>query len=626
MRPFDPRLLRHAGAARGYLAGTIGLSLAGTVLILLQAGLLARVLASAARGTGLSAAAATLAGLAVVLAGRAAASAGSEVAALRAAAAVKSGLRRHLSAHALRLGPGWLGGQQAGEITTLATKGLDGLDAYFSRYLPQLVLAVAVPLAVLARIAFADWISAVIIAVTLPLIPIFAVLIGLHTKAKTQRQWQLLARLGGHFLDVVAGLPTLKVFGRAKAQAEVIKEVTSAHRAATMATLRVAFLSALVLELAAALATALVAVEVGLRLLAGHLGYQTALLVLLLTPEAYLPLRNVGAQFHASTEGATAAQRAFEILDTPVRGAAGAGAVAAGARARAARAPAANALAAGPAAAGPAAAGAPAGPPAAGAPPAPAAGPAAAAPAAGAPDLWHEEIRLRAVTLAYPGRGQPALDDVSLTIRPGDRITLTGSSGAGKSSLLALLLRFATPTSGTVSAGDSDLADVEADSWLRQIAWVPQHPHLFTRTIADNIALGQPGALRQEIEVAGRLAGADDFIGQLPRGYDTVLTEGALQLSAGQRQKIALARAFLRRAPLLLLDEPTAHLDPASAAQLGAAIETQMADRTVLLITHRPPAPADGTSRILALDCGRLIAPAETGPGPDRQAGLAVTP
>ena len=614
MRPFDPRLLRHAGAARGYLAGTIGLGLAGTVLILLQAGLLARVLASAARGTGISAAAATLAGLAVVLAGRAAASAGSEVAALRAAAAVKSGLRSQLSAHALRLGPGWLGGQQAGEITTLATRGLDGLDAYFSRYLPQLVLAVAVPLAVLARIAFADWISAVIIAVTLPLIPIFAVLIGLHTKARTQRQWQLLARLGGHFLDVVAGLPTLKVFGRAKAQAEVIKEVTSAHRAATMATLRVAFLSALVLELAAALATALVAVEVGLRLLAGHLGYQTALLVLLLTPEAYLPLRNVGAQFHASTEGATAAQRAFEILDTPVRGWDGARAGTAGGPAPARALGAAGGSAPLPALA--AAGGAPAPPPALAA---------AGAPAA-APDLWHEEIRLRAVTLAYPGRDQPALDAISLTIRPGDRITLTGPSGAGKSSLFALLLRSAAPTSGTISAGGSDLADVAADGWLRQIAWVPQRPHLFTRTIAANIALGQPGAPRQEIEAAGRLAGADDFIGQLPRGYDTVLTEGALQLSAGQRQKIALARAFLRRAPLLLLDEPTAHLDPASAAQLGAAIEARMAGRTVLLVTHRPPAPADGTSRILALDRGRLIAPAQTGTAPGRQAGLAITP
>ena len=251
-----------------------------------------------------------------MLLARALAAFGGEAAALRAAAIVKSQLRRRLVARSLRLGPAWLTGQQPGEIATLATKGLDALDPYFARYLPQLVLGVLVPLAVLARVTAADWISGLVIAGTLPLIPVFAVLVGLHTKARTQRQWQLLATLGGHFLDVVEGLPTLKVFGRAKAQAEVIRKVTDEHRTATMAALRIAFLSALVLELAAALATALVAVEVGLRLLAGHIGYETALLVLLLTPEAYLPLRAMGAQFHASAEGATAAERVFEILDT----------------------------------------------------------------------------------------------------------------------------------------------------------------------------------------------------------------------------------------------------------------------------------------------------------------------
>jgi ATP-binding cassette, subfamily C, bacterial CydD len=580
VRPFDPRLLRHASAARSYLAITVAAGLAGTALILLQAGLLARLLATAARGTGLAVLAASLAGLAVVLAGRAAAAAGGEVTALRAAAVVKSGLRRRLTEHALALGPGWLGGQQAGEITTLATKGLDGLDAYFARYLPQLVLAVAVPLAVLVRVAFADWISAVIIGVTLPLIPVFAVLIGLHTRAQTQRQWQLLARLGGHFLDVVAGLPTLKVFGRAKAQAEVIKKVTGAYRVATMATLRVAFLSALVLELAAALATALVAVEVGLRLLAGHISYETALLVLLLTPEAYLPLRNVSAQFHASTEGATAAQRAFEILDTPIAGPPGAG-------------------------------------------PAPA--PAGTRPTS--VDLRSDDIQLTGVTLVYPGREQPALDEVSLTIRPGERIILTGRSGAGKSSLLKLLLRFAEPTGGSISAGRHELGEIPTDGWLRQLAWVPQHPHLFTATIADNIALGQPGPPRDQVEAAGRLAGADDFIRQLPDGYDTFLAEGARSLSAGQRQKLALARAFLRDAQLLLLDEPTAHLDPASAARLLAVIDAELAGRTVVFITHREAGSPGPGRRSLVLDRGRLSSGAGASAAADhRPGGLAVAP
>jgi thiol reductant ABC exporter CydD subunit len=536
----------------------------------LQAGLLSRALAGAAHGTGMAALAGVLAWLGAVLAGRAVAAAGAEAAALRAAAVMKSGLRRRLSAHALALGPRWLGGQRAGEITTLATRGLDGLDAYFARYLPRLVLAAAVPLAVLTRVAFADWISAVIIAITLPLIPAFAVLIGWHTRAQTQRQWRLLARLGGHFLDVVAGLPTLKLFGRAKAQAGVIKEMTGAHRAATMATLRVAFLSALALELTAALATALVAVEIGLRLLAGHVGYQTALLVLLLTPEAYLPLRSAGAEFHASTEGSAAAQRVFEVLDTPLPGQGS---------------------------------------------------PACATPV----DLSREDIALRSVTLRYPGRDRPALDTIDLTIRPGERIILTGPTGAGKSSLLALLLGFAVPAAGAMTAGGTDLAQIPPDRWLAQIAWVPQHPHLFAVTVADNIALGQPGARRQDIEAAARLAGADDFIRRLHRGYDTVLAEGARGLSAGQRQKIALARAFLRRAPLLLLDEPTAHLDPAAADRITAVIRTQMTDRTVVLITHQPPRP-EHASRLLTLENGRLTSPGDPLQAPDQRSGLAVTP
>jgi ATP-binding cassette subfamily C protein CydD len=559
VKAVDPRLFRQAGPARAYLIAAITLGLAGAVLILLQADMLSRLLAGAGRGTGVAALAGTLVWLGAVLAGRAAAAAGAEAAALRAAAVVKSRLRRRLSAHALALGPAWLTGQQAGEITTLTTQGLDGLDAYFARYLPQLVLAVAVPVAVLATVAAADWLSAVIIAATLPLIPLFAVLIGWHTQAQTRRQWLLLGRLGGHFLDVVAGLPTLKLFGRAKAQADVIEEVTGRYRTTTMATLRVAFLSALVLEITAALATALVAVEIGLRLLA----------------------------VHASTEGTAAARRAFEILDTPPP---------AGQDVPAPDTPVSAAVSAAPVSAAPVSA-----------------APVSAAPVSAAPvsadsaDARREDIVFEGVTVAYPGRSRPALDDVSLTIRPGDYVVVTGASGAGKSSLLAVLLRFAAPASGTVSIGGADLARIPADRWRQQIAWVPQQPHLFAATVAGNIALGEPDARRQDVVAAARLAGADEFIRRLDHGYDTVLTEGGRTLSAGQRQKLALARAFLRRAPILLLDEPTAHLDPASARHLLSVIQTGQAGRTVVLVTHQPLPPAARTTRLLALDQGRLI-------------------
>ena len=552
MRAVDPRLLQHARAARGYLVVAVLLGLVVTGLILAQAVLLAHALAAAALGTGATALTVTLVLLLGVVIARGAAAYGGEAAALRAAARVKSQLRRKLIGHSLRLGPAWLGGQQPGQIAALATRGLDGLDPYFARYLPQLVLSVLVPAAVLAMVTATDWISGLVIAVTLPLIPLFAALVGLHTKAQTRRQWRLLAQLSGHFLDVVQGLPTLKAFGRAKAQEQVIATVTEQHRSAAMATLRVAFLSALVLELSAALATALVAVETGLRLLYGHMPYQAALLVLLLTPEAYLPLRAVAAQYHASAEGSAAADSVFEILETPL--------------------------------------------------------PTPVPPAdrrGAVPDLRSATISLDGVTVVHPGRDLPALAGLSLTITPGELIMLTGPSGAGKTTLLRLLLRFTGSTSGTVWAGGTDLAVVPVDLWRAQIAWVPQHPQLFSGSVADNIALGWPGACRAAIEDAARLAGAAAFIESLPRGYDTPLGERAARLSAGQRQQLALARAFLRDAPLLLLDEPAAHLAPAAAAAISGVIGGALAGRTIILVTHRHPGAASA-SRVITLDGGRL--------------------
>jgi ATP-binding cassette, subfamily C, bacterial CydD len=576
MRAIDPRLLRHARAARSYLIGSVLLGLAVTGLILTQAALLAHALATAALGTGARALAGTLLLLLSVVVARAAATYGGEAAALRAAARVKSQLRRKLIGHCVRLAPASPDRRRPGEIAADATRGLDGLDPYFGRYLPQLVLSVLVPLAVVVTVTANDWISGVVIACSLPLIPFFAALVGLHTKAATRRQWRLLAQLGGHFLDVVQGLPTLKAFGRAKFQEQVIARVTSEHRSAAMATLRIAFLSALVLELSAALATAVVAVETGLRLLYGHMPYQTALLVLLLTPEAYLPLRAVAAQYHASAEGTAAAESVFAVLDTPLPS-------------RTAR---------------------------------PTAGPAdGIVPVPVVPDLRSATIELAGVSVAYPGRDRPALDGLDLTISPGELIVLVGPSGAGKSTLLRLLLMFSEPSSGSVRVGGNDLAAVPAEPWRAQIAWVPQHPRLFEGSVADNIALGQPGVSRAAIEDAARLAGAAAFIEALPFGYDTPLEERAARLSAGQRQQLAVARAFLRDAPLLLLDEPTAHLAPTAAAAIDEVIAGHLAGRTIIVATHRDLGLA-GASQVITLDGRRT----EPGSSPASPLATAVIP
>jgi ATP-binding cassette, subfamily C, bacterial CydD len=604
-RRLPRRLLAESwfGSARWYLVAAVSCGIALTGLIIGQAGLLAHVLATAATGVGTAALAGTLIVLLVVVAARAAASYGGEVSALRAAVVVKDGLRSRLLTRALDRGPHWLGRQPPGAIAALATSGLDSLDSYYSRYLPQMLLAVVVPVAVIASMLAVDWISGLIVVVTLPVIPVFAVLIGLRTKAQTRRNWARLARLSGHFLDVVAGLATLKVFGRAKAQEQIIGRVTDEYRASVMASLRVAFLSALVLELAAAVATALVAVEVGLRLLYGHLDYPTALFLLLLTPEAFLPVRNAAAAFHASADGTAAAKQVFEILDTetldtepnaPIESTASPTASAASQTKPTDHQPS-------PATNPPSRTTSPASHPTS--PPSRTTSPAAPA-AWREPDLRIEPIRLDSVTLAYPGRPTPVIERASLTIWPGDRITLIGSNGAGKTTLLEALLLYLEPQSGRLLAGDTEVSAVPADRWREQIGWLPQKPALFPWSVAENITLGRPEADRAAVERAAGLAGATTFIASLPQGYDTQLGERALRLSAGERRKIALARLFLRDVPLLLLDEPTAHLDQTSAVEVEAAIDTLAAGRTVITVTHRLPAHVTG--RVLLLEGGSV--------------------
>ncbi|MEY7978286.1 thiol reductant ABC exporter subunit CydD, partial [Streptomyces pilosus] len=540
MKPIDPRLLRYARATRGFLVAVVGLGVVGAVLVIAQAMLIAEIVVGAfedgltARELGTP-----LLLLALVAAGRGLVGWLTELAAHRASAAVKSELRGRLLERATALGPQWLGGQRTGSLVALATRGVDALDGYFSRYLPQLGLAVVVPVAVLARIVTEEWVSAAIIVGTLPLIPVFMVLIGWVTQSRMDRQWLMLSRLSGHFLDVVAGLPTLKVFGRAKAQAESIRRITSDYRRATMRTLRIAFISSFALELLATLSVALVAVTIGMRLVYGQMDLYTGLLILILAPEAYLPLRQVGAQYHAAAEGLGAAEDIFSVLETPV-------------------------------------------------------------PAPGTGTVTQGAVAFEDVTVRYPGRSADAVAHVSFTVSPGETVALVGPSGAGKSTLLNVLLGFVRPTEGVVRVGGADLGGLDLAAWHDHVAWVPQRPHLYAGTIAENVRLARPGADDDAVRRALRDAGALEFVDALPEGADTVLGEDGVGLSAGQRQRLALARAFLADRPVLLLDEPTAALDGATEAEIVTAVRRLAAGRTVLLVVHRPAllAVADRVVRI----------------------------
>jgi ATP-binding cassette subfamily C protein CydD len=554
VKPLDPRLVRTTRAVRVHLAVTVVCGAALTGLILLQAALVAHAIANAPLldGGGTWAdVGGVVALVGVVALARAALAYGAETAALRSAAAVKSQLRRRLVAHVTGAGadPATL---NPGELATLTTRGLDALDDYVARYLPQLVLSVLVPVAVLVVVLNADWLTALIIALTLPLIPVFMALVGWQAQDYTRKQWHLLNRLGGHFLDAVEGLPTLAIFRRAKAEVALIRRTSEAHREATVRSLRIAFLSALVLELIATLSVALVAVQIGVRLLYGQLDLETALLVLILAPEAYLPLREVGARFHASMEGVAAAEQVFTVLERPGR--------------------------------------------------VPQDRPDPAAVPEGPIELRFDDVRL-----THPERTVAALDGVDLVVPAGRTLLLTGTSGAGKTTLLSVLLRFADADAGRITVNGTDLRDLPVEQWRRRIAWLPQRPYLFDASVADNVRLGVPDADDEAVARAVALAEATDVVAALPDGYATLLGERGTRLSAGQRQRIALARAFLRRmdgASLVLLDEPTAHLDPDNAAAVRAGVARLLVGATGIVVAH-DAGWADLADEVVRLEAGR---------------------
>ena len=571
MRAIDPRLLRYARATVVALAAAVALGLATAIFAVAQAWLLATAISSAFLGdAGIAALRATLVALAVVLGSRAAVAWAQESVARRCSAAVKSTLRMQLLRHVAMQLPGrdvggssggssgesggsggGASGRASGEVVALATRGLDSLDAYFGQYLPQVVLAMVVPVVVVVSMATADLVATLTVVLTLPLIPFFMALIGSFTVRRRKRRWEALARLSGHFLDVVAGLPTLRVFGRSAAQLKSLERVTDDYRRESMATLRVAFLSAFALELAATLSVAIVAVGVGLRLVDGLMDLRTGLFVLILAPEAYLPLRRLGASFHASEEGLAAIGRVFSILeDAP-----GAESATGGAN---------TAIEAGPRGG-----------------------------AGASPDLSGAEIRIEALTVRQPGRALDAPFEASLVVRPGEVVAIAGPSGVGKSTLIEVLLGLRRADSGGVSLATPDgrsvaLEALDRDAWHRHVAWVPQHPYCFPGTVAENVRLAAPSAT--DTAVREVLASVD--LAELDPA--AALGEAGSGLSSGQRRRLGVARALLRDSDFLILDEPTAGLDAASEATVLAAVLVAARERkrAVLLVAHRPAALA----------------------------------
>jgi ATP-binding cassette, subfamily C, bacterial CydCD len=495
--------------------------------------------------------------LALVIILRAVLSWGSEVSANSIAIRIKTDLRERLFQHLLELGPSFARGERTGELTTTATEGIEALDAYFSQYVPMLVIAALVPLTILIFVFPLDPLSGITLLLTAPLIPVFMILIGKAAEALTHQQYDTLRRLSAHFLDSLQGLTTLKQFGRSKAHARNIKNASDQFRDATLNVLRVTFLSALVLEMIATISTAIIAVEVGLRLLYGRMEFQQALFLLVLAPEFYVPLRMMGLRFHAGISGTVAARRIFEILDTPMS--------------------------------------------------------VKHSVTKDQPlitsDLKTLSIQLSDIHFTYPGENTPALKNIDFQIKTGQHIAVVGASGAGKTTLIGLLLRFVEPTGGNLTVNGVDMKEIHPSVWREQIAWVPQKPHLFHDTIDANIRLANPSASDEQVVAAAQAAHLHDFVQALPEGYQTLVGESGTRLSGGQAQRLALARAFLKNAPLLILDEPTSSLDPEQESILEDSIEKLTQGRTVITIAHRLNT-IFSADRILVMDGGQIV---ETG-------------
>ena len=554
----EKRLLRRARAVRAALALTVGLGWLAGILLVFQARYLSQLVNGVfLEGQSLDQVRWLFLFLLVLSLVRAGVSWSSTVSANRVAVRVKTDLRQRLTAHLLALGPAYAHGERTGELTNTVVEGVEALDAYFSQYLPQLALAVLVPLTVLGFAFRLDPLSGLILLLTAPIIPVFMYLFASLADRQTRQQWTSLSRMSAHFLDVLQGLPTLKLLGRSREQIRTIAQISDRFGQTTLGVLKVAFLSALVMEMVATLSTAVVAVTVGLRLLNGRMGFEEAFFVLLLAPEFYLPLRRLGVRFHAGMSGVAAAQRIFEVLDEPKVEVKTEVKVEAKAEA--------------------------------------------------ALDLnLNLNLNFTNIHYAYDDGQRPALKGLSFQITPGQKVALVGPSGAGKSTVAYLMLRFIEPDRGAITVDGVPLQDLPTPAWRRQVAWVPQNLYLFHDSVAKNIRLARPEASLDEVIWAARQAHAHSFIQALPDGYHTLVGERGTRLSGGQAQRIALARAFLKDAPMLILDEATANLDPEHETMLQETMERLMQDRTVLILAHRL-STVYRADQILVMDRGRVV-------------------
>jgi thiol reductant ABC exporter CydD subunit len=543
------RLLAQHPAARLWLSTSITLGVLGALAVVAWLLLLATVVdAVFLHGQDLAAVTPTLVAMGLLLLVRAGAIHGAELSAQRSSGRLCSEVRHQATTHLAAVGPVGLDEERVADVGLTLGHGVDSLDAYTTAFLPSAALAAIVPVAVLIAVGVLDPATTLVLFFAGPMLILLLAVIGRRTRVLTERRLTEMGWLSSFYLDMIRGLPTLIAFRRADDSADTVGEMSRRHGDTTMDVLRTAFQTSLVIEWAATAATALVAVEVSFRLINHDLSYGTALAVLLLTPEFFVPLRRLATEYHSGASGRVALERLERLAAQPTRHRTGT---------------------------------------------------AGEAPRPGS-------IVLEGVAFGFPDSDRRVLDGVDLELEVGEVLAVVGPSGAGKTTLLNLLMAFTSPTAGTIDVGGRRLDDLDPAAWRRHVAWVPQRPTIFAGTVAENIALGRPDASEADIRAAARIAGAEDFVDALPDGFATGLGERGLRLSGGQRQRLAIARAALVDRPLVLLDEFTANLDADTEAEVLAAVRALLVGRTAVMVAHRAATIA-AADRVVRLDRGHLV-------------------